>query len=284
MGMAGLGSACDHQPPPPDDGVEDASQIHGIPDVAWPDTGPPTADLTGTWAAVEVTTATLGVLGAAASTNEITTLVRMTVSQDGGALSVEQEICSIDLVNSVGTGGEGTLVTTLIPPAYIASLPVSTRYGTVEEQGAGRWRVTLPRHDEVRGAHLDDEASTPLPTSAQDPRVVDQDGDGHPGMTVQLKGSLLNGLLFVVERDWTALEGEVAAADRIEGHVTWDSEQVILGAVPPSLASTSPISAPDPNPDHSAFIMRRAPAEATCAELVRDRQVLFPWREPARTP
>jgi len=284
LGVAAPAAGCDHQPPPPDDGIEDATRTHGIPDVAWPDTGPPTADLAGTWATVEVTTATLGVLGAAASTNEITTLLRMEVTQDGDTLDVEQEVCSIDLVNSVGTGGEGTLVTTIIPPAYIASLEPSRRPGQVREDGAGGWRVTLPRHEEVRGVTWDGAEDAPLPTSPDDPRVVDQDGDGHPGLTIQLKGSLLNGLLFVVERDWTALDGRVAAADRIEGRVTWGSEQAILGALPPSLASTSPTSAPDPDPDHSVFVMRRAPAGATCAELVTQRQNLFPWRAPPGRP
>ena len=40
--------------------------------------------------------------------------------------------------------------------------------------------------------------ATPLPGEADDPRVVDADSDGNPGVTVQVRG-LIDGEVYMVQ-------------------------------------------------------------------------------------
>jgi hypothetical protein len=50
-----------------------------------------------------------------------------------------------------------------------------------------------------------------LPMSRTDPRVADTDGDGNPGITVRIAGGLINGSVYVVQTQRSALAGDLGA-------------------------------------------------------------------------
>jgi len=56
------------------------------------------------------------------------------------------------------------------------------------QQWCGQLELTLPNAIEVPGANLVDPACDALPTDPNDPRVVDSDNDGYPGISVGLSG------------------------------------------------------------------------------------------------
>ena len=115
---------------------------------------------------------------------------------------------------------------------------------------------------EIAGA---DPAVASLPTSADDPGVVDEDRDGHPGITVTLSGSLVSGSLYTAQKQTTSVHAIAVAPDRVEGSLAFSSIQNVLGSDPASLtdpnslvgaALTKPgTTSPDPTLCNSTYVM-----------------------------
>lgn len=218
-------------------------------------------NLAGRWA-MEIVTAQIGDIPLAGEQPRTSSsLVLLDVSQEGLILTAVESTCATTIDN--GT----SLVRTEIPVAFIESLAPSrwTASLTMTPLGVDFLR---PWVTSVQGARLDDPANDPLPTQASDPRVIDQDGDGKPGLTVRISiAGLIEGEVYVVQRDRSRLAGVVVSADLVEGLVEWTSEQTILGASNPFLASGSAAWL-DPVPEHSYFRAWRVSADATCAEVL----------------
>ncbi len=217
-------------------------------------------DLSGTWVMVqiypEITTVPLA--GEVSRTSTVAQFVE--IRQDGGSLTMLDHYCftAID---------DGTaLVRTEIPDAFMASLDPSPRVATVRETDDG---IVFEQEEyvEVRGAILDRPGVDALPDDPQDPRVIDQDGDGHPGMTVRVTIlGMVRGEIYVVQRVRYRLHGHVVNAERIEGRIAWDDEQSILAATHALLRVDAPAS-PDPEPTAHRFVMLRADPSWDCATL-----------------
>ena len=113
---------------------------------------------------------------------------------------------------------------------------------------------------------FDGEADATLPIDATDPRIFDADGDGHPGITVQMEGSV-TGAIYVarIERsEWDA----VADADgQFHGQIRDASEQFIIAATSPLLAA-QPIDRPHPDPAESTIHMVPVAETTDCAQLL----------------
>lgn len=242
------------------------------------DSGPVSADVLGSWAMVQVLTTSLSIAGAQASENRIMTLSLTTIEAADSGFMLAEEVCSITITNIAGVCGEASLVTTEVPEAYVASLSYAARPMSLNES-AGALLVEAPRVVRLKGVALDDPIHDALPEDVTDPGYFDQDGDGKPGMTLRfIQPGMVVGELYVGQRDWTEMSGEVLGAGLIQGLVAWGSEQVVLGSNPLSLLQTSPQSAPASDPEKSDFTMVRVGAAMTCGELVAAATTLFPGR------
>jgi hypothetical protein len=124
----------------------------------------------------------------------------------------------------------------------------------------------------VRGAKLTDVANEPLPTTSDDPRVFDQDLDGKPGVTVQVKG-LLDGQIWLVQRGWQK-GGCTLAGTWCDGLLAWGDEQKILGADNPILKNPNPTKV-HPDATQSFFRSTRIQPGTTCADILAQRAQLF---------
>lgn len=142
-----------------------------------------------------------------------------------------------------------------MPPTTLRALPMS-RFQIVEDgqviradMGEGRLGFT---------------GTGPLPQSAKDPRVIDPDGDGKPGLQLLLDlGGLGNWTLQIVSKGQTAFEG-VKDKDGAVGRLTVvRSEEQILSGLPISL----PARGDAIDPSKSRFTLRRLAArdESFCA-------------------
>ena len=224
------------------------------------------SSLVGTWAQMQHSaTVTDSPLGGGTFNTLVHSLhlVVITLEPDG-SLMAHHSMCDIQAESDFAQ------TETIIPAAYIHSLEpysrkVTANWDTKEFTGA---RVT-----EVKGCVLDDPENDDLPTSEDDTRVMDQDGDGHPGMTLQISG-LINGDLYVVERNWTELTGTFVNQWRIEGLLSWGVEQNKLGSSNP-LLSMDIASWVDPDPNKSTFEMARVDDGDDCAELIAHQGDLF---------
>lgn len=84
---------------------------------------------------------------------------------------------------------------------------------------------------------------TLLPDKRTDPRVVDQDGDGHPGVTVYLDLPVFGAIeLYIIQAAHTRYEGVVDEQGAIRGRVDIERlEQQTLGASIGLFAANVPV-------------------------------------------
>jgi len=217
-------------------------------------------DLSGTWAMVQVypQKAVLPFVGEVARTSYVVQWVD--VSQDGALLTMTDRYC-LTFVDD-GT----SLATTEIPDRFMASLEPGPRTAALHEDGAEILFVQDP-YVEVRGVVLENPEEDPLPIEPDDPRVFDQDGDGHPGMTVRAKIlGIIDGETYVVQRVRYVLRGRMVTPERIEGALEWSDEQTILEATNP-LLEVETTAYPDPDPSRHVFVMVRVEESSTCEWL-----------------
>lgn len=223
-------------------------------------------DLSGRWARVVVTTAVSEVPVLGDITSETRAVVLLDVKKKDGGFVVEEQVCGIE--NEV----LGGMVKARFPRAFLRAVSggrsparlVSTKDGL---------RYVEEKTVRVKGARLGDVSGDALPTRADDPRIEDPDADGQPGLTVEVEG-MVDGKIYVVQRDESALAGQVRDRSRIEGLVRWKAEQKVLGASR-SMLRTDPDNRPHPEPKKSWFRMRRVPSRATCPEVMRRAPTLF---------
>jgi len=109
--------------------------------------------------------------------------------------------------------------------------------------------------------------SIPLPTveekaTAATPGWEDWDGDGNPGITGMLSGTVA-GKIFVATREWTALSGTVPDVDTVfELPLTWDQEPNVMAFDGSPLLSATAVRAADAKL-HFAQFARLEPDQAT---------------------
>ena len=127
------------------------------------------------------------------------------------------------------------------------------------------------------GIRLDDPANEPLPTDPNDPRIVDDDGDGNPGITVTIRVSDdLSGQLYIARREIFAYEAFLTEPDLLTGTVTDDSEQLVIGASDPIFATSPANWGQHDDLSKSPIILRRVDADWDCERLAAERDALFP--------
>lgn len=195
-------------------------------------------------------------------------LVRWEIAQaKAGQLTIEQDACDLALTS------ENEFVQMVIPSAFVDSIVTYSKPGHLDVT-VDPPQLDVPLHPEVHGAILADDLNDPMPDSADDPRVVDGDNDGQPGLTVYITG-VVDGALYVVQRNMTSINGIVSAPDRMEGLLGFSQEQIVLGSDNSILRKNPPLSAVDPDPAKSYFISVRVPAKWQCDEIVSNRDELF---------
>jgi hypothetical protein len=127
------------------------------------------------------------------------------------------------------------------------------------------------------GIRLDDPFNESLPTDPNDPRVVDDDGDGKPGLTVTIEVTPeLIGELYIARREIFAYEAFLTAPDVLTGVVTDNSEQLVIGASDPIFASSPANWDQYSDLTKSPIILKRVDADWDCARLAAERDDLFP--------
>jgi len=223
-------------------------------------------DLNGTWVMVQVypRIAVLPLVGESSQTSYV--VQRVSIEQDDDLLTMTDSYCFTVIEDT------SLLATTEIPAAFMAALRPAPREATLSDQD-GEITFIQQRYTEVRGATLDDDVTDKLPIEPDDSRVLDQDEDGFPGMTVNVNIlGFIEAQIYVIQRVKYALSGIVISSDRIEGVIEWSDEQVVLAATNPLLMADS-TGYPDPDPSRHIFAMIRAQEAWTCEWIAEH------WRE-----
>ncbi len=145
------------------------------------------------------------------------------------------------------------------------------------EEADGALRLRRPATPTPVGIRLDDPANESLPTDPNDPRIVDDDGDGNPGVTVTIDvGQGIVGEIYIARREIFSYDALLTDPDTITGTVTDTSEQLIIGASNELFLTGDANWVQHPNLDRSPIILKRVAADWDCDRLVAERSSLFP--------
>ncbi len=245
----------------------------------------PPRDLSGWWALDETQTALVSnvpAIGTMVQTSKSLYLLEITANPDRPAEPVMRaRLCDWVTTDDIG------LTTTAMNPSLFPVMASMIRDITLSAPSdpATEPRLTTSEGLQLRGLHLDAPSTDAFPTALDDPRLRDEDDDGHPGITLFLNG-LFPGTLHVAHRHRAALDGCFIEADTLEGRTVWTTEQLILGSEPESLMDMQPDAQTHPDPGLSHFTLRRASTASgpitDCASLKAARDELFP--PPPATP
>ena len=215
------------------------------------------ADYSGTYILIQetATVTSLPVLADVTATTRAVSVQNLT--QEGARLRGSGELCDVHLTST------SKMITMTLPQAFIRALPPVITDAVLDRRG-GKLRFTQRPETIVLGASLSQPKTEPLPTEQDDPRVVDSDGDGHPGVTVNVSG-FVSGDIYLVQRGTSSLDGW-AQGDGFAGAVRFTNEQKILDATSRFLKS-----GPNAKPDlkKSRFVLKRVPSSTTCAQAKR---------------
>ena len=231
------------------------------PDAAAPD------PFDGTWALLLVMTSSMDapVIGQSESENRM--IARVEQTRAGDALTVKFHTCDFDIKSSDPN------VQIIVPDAFVAALPDDTITGTLKDDGS-QFQLVVPKFRQVRSVELANPETDPLPTDPKDPRVLDWDKDGKPGMTISVTGSVGAGDMYIIQRTWTELKGSSYVTEAIDGTITWDVDQVLLDATNP-LMKMMPDPTATTDPAKNYFRHRKIDAALTCAEIIAQQDTLF---------
>ncbi len=228
----------------------------------------PEDDLTGRWAHLQLigTLVNAPVIGQIPTTNRAVLLWDLVQGEDG-SVTILQTTCDLTLQS------ESQFSEMIIPDAFVAAISPYSKAGTVDFT-SNPPLLNVPPFPEVHGAKLTDPLSEPLPTTGDDPRVVDADGDGNPGLTMFVSG-MVDGAIYVVRRNVVGIVDATVFPDRMEGLLIWSQEQVVLGSDNPILAENPTQIEVDPDPNKTHFTCVRIPEEWGCEEVLAAGDDLF---------
>lgn len=187
-------------------------------------------DLSGTWVVRVVGSQHVMAIGTNLYPKSVFYILT-TISQSGTMVVADGHYCDRTEIDA-----PGTLVPVIIPDKWAHTEKTIHRTGSFVPGSDGASVLNFPDLAEVAGAVLASPSTDPLPTDATDPRVIDEDNDGHPGITVNL-GGIAPGSLYSVQKQITSVVAVAVASDRLEGALTFTSSQVVLDSNPTTLAT-----------------------------------------------
>lgn len=249
--------------------ASDSGQANGLTSEAEP-SSVPGAELVGRWAHYDIVAYENPVMKTMIISYGFTDF-----SVEEGQLIESEQFCHADQVSDLP-------IETVMPDAATQAIrPAST---PVEVSGPiGARRIRRPATPTPIGIRLDDPANEPLPSDPGDPRVVDDDGDGKPGVTVVVHfGEGSTGELYLARREIFAYDMTQDGPDSITGEVTDRSEQLLIGASVDVLRNIDARWEQVADRSLSPIILRRVSPDWDCGRLMAERDALFPPDPPIR--
>jgi hypothetical protein len=255
-GLATLGGACGGGGSPPDAAVADSAIGQ---DVAGPP--PPyctsksaaggVTDLSGTWVAKITGAEVVNAPVVGLMRNQTVLYLLLTIVQQGAVLTADGRYC-----NRVQVNPPNAVAPVIIPNAWAYTETPVHRTGRF---GIGTEFFPVMTFDPMTEwiGWVPVSPADALPITAADPRLIDQDNDGNPGITIALSGQSLAGSIYSVQRQTTAITAIAVTADRVEGALAFTTEQQVLGSDPATLAQLYAMgsSGADPVLCNSSFVM-----------------------------
>lgn len=212
-------------------------------------------------------------VGIAGSGSLVTTVFATAeISDDPAAETVRLSVQMCDsriaapdkhLQDLVVTIPETSLREALLEPAtlQVGRVDGTVRWKTDELHGAAGWEWSSPSDD--------------LPVFDDDPRVLDQDDDGQPGISADFTGHATGSLYLALVYRFL-FSGSVASDGELTGTTKSDSREALLGSSEALLVGMTIERAPDAETADNTVRLTRQSSPLTCDELVAQQDTLFP--------
>lgn len=250
--------------PPPSPAAPSDTGSHGPIDLG----APACRGLAGNWAVMLVEPGTISPVG---EPWKLTVTNLFLARTEVGAASTQLTFCD-QVTRIVTSGGQTDLGRSKVPEALRAALAKAPL--VLPLPGDGTFAAT----DQVWLWGLTGLAhalTDPLPTQADfaaDARVWDQDGDGNPGVTLNILAPA--GDRYMVRRArWSFAPARLTLDNAwLTGALTASIEESALGASTPVLLTPAPIT---PRADGALYAFRCVGATYTCPALAQDYAGLF---------
>jgi hypothetical protein len=141
----------------------------------------------------------------------------------------------------------------------------------------GRARIVRPATPTGIGVDLADPATDPLPTDPDDPRIVDADGDGRPGVTASITagGGAVTGELYLARREIFAYDLAEQPDGTLTGVVRDGSEQLVIDTTN-EVFRTPAQWVQDPDLSRSPIVLVPVGRDWDCERLRAERPTLLP--------
>jgi hypothetical protein len=199
----------------------------------------------------------------------------------GDRIDEEREICAINLYPVFGLDNTfPNVAAQSINPFPIDGSLVST----FERGGVYASGIEF----QIYGATFEDPIGDPMPTSADDPRVEDTDGDGDPGITILVAGCRM----YTVQRSLIKYFGAFRTPNQIAGRSLTRIEQSVLGTSTVICRARRDVV---PNDAFARFELSRIDGQGgapdfdddgdgriTCDEVLERQALVWNYREPSR--
>jgi hypothetical protein len=179
---------------------------------------------------------------------------RVEIRHERGALVQHHRVCRM------WDASDGAVARVRFPEAFVAALaPTRVRSALVRTRdGRVRYEADLGRE------WLGMQAGAPLPSDPDDAAVRDSDGDGQPGVTIQLGLTALpDAELHLAQHTHTVLRGWLEEPGRLRGRIEMrEFGQSVLAATPSFLRHEPRVRH---DPTRSSFELVRDDGSKACA-------------------
>ena len=190
------------------------------------------------------------------------------LAMEDGSLMATESFCHAE------HRGDQPIETTISDAATSAIKPIAAKVDVSLRNG--KLHLQRPPTPTGIGIEFADPANDALPTDPNDPRTVDDDGDGNPGITVHIKVTEeFQGDLYIARREIFQYEVTQQKNLSMIGTVTDNSEELIIGASNPIFITRAEwIQVPDLN--KSPIVLVPVEQSWDCEKLMTQSTEIFP--------
>jgi hypothetical protein len=202
------------------------------------------------------------------------------LEQHGATVSESRRLCDTQLSPVFG-------MRVRIPEVVLESIAfIDVDDGVVSTLRAGGSYVSSTEVA-LWGVDLDQPAVDPVPTEADDPRVLDSDGDGQPGVTLEVGSGCMR---YQGQRQVIKYRGSFTSPNQIDGESTGVTDIAVYGGSDDLCTVAPPVTS---NDAHSRFRMVRVDGrggsfdadsdgdgEVSCEEAMPVTPLVLDEREP----
>jgi len=199
-----------------------------------------------------------------------------TFEKEDGKLKITDRFCHSEQISNQD-------FTPTVPDEMTQAIIPDSIFIEINKDDDGNFYLYRPRTPTLLGIEYEDPYNTPLPKSIKpdDPRLVDADNDGNPGVTVFIDMFNKTEELYIARREIFAFEAYLKENGNVEGVVHDDSEQLIIDATNFLLKSQNGEWLQfrgENGDDYSLSPIILVPIDDTydCEKLMQERDSLFP--------